>query len=173
MVRDSVKNIFSLTGKTVLITGGAGHLGQAMSEALVAFGAKLFILGHDEGKNKRYADELNLKYPSADCEAIKYDLDDDISIGNALSKVLKRTGRIDVLINNSAYSCAKALHEYEFEEWQKGLSGTINGVFRMVKQVLPIMMKQKSKCVGCQLCRLVYPKEAIEKALKRSKKRNN
>ncbi|WP_028129290.1 SDR family oxidoreductase [Selenomonas sp. AE3005] len=143
MVRDSVKNIFSLTGKTVLITGGAGHLGQAMSEALVAFGAKLFILGHDEGKNKRYADELNLKYPSADCEAIKYDLDDDISIGNALSKVLKRTGRIDVLINNSAYSCAKALHEYEFEEWQKGLSGTINGVFRMVKQVLPIMMKQK------------------------------
>lgn len=143
MLSDDVQNIFSLKEKTVIITGGAGHLGHAMSEALVAFGANLFILGHNYNKNNKFARELKEKYPKTNCIDICYDLDDDNSIVDAISRVLKETGKIDVVINNSAYSCSKVLHEYSFDDWQKGLSGTINSVFRMVKQVLPIMIKQQ------------------------------
>lgn len=46
----NIKDMFDLTGKTVVITGGAGHLGIGISEALAAFGAELYLLGHDAEK---------------------------------------------------------------------------------------------------------------------------
>ena len=51
--------LFDLTGKTVLITGGAGHLGKAMSEALAAFHANVFIASRNEERCDRLAGDLN------------------------------------------------------------------------------------------------------------------
>lgn len=135
--------MFSLIGKTIVITGGAGHLGHAMSEALAAFGADLFILGHDKEKNDSFAQLLQGRYSKKTCQALQYDLDDDSSVKSVIHQIIAHTGKIDVLINNAVYSCSKPLHEYAFYEWQKGIEGTINGVFRMTRQVLPIMMGQK------------------------------
>lgn len=139
-----INDLFSLKDKTVIITGGAGHLGHAMSEALAASGANLFILGHNSEKNMKFAKDIKTNYKNDICLAIQYDLDDDDSIKRAIGQVMATTGKIDVLVNNSAYSCSKPLHEYEYDEWQKGIDGTLNGVFRMTKQVLPVMMRQNS-----------------------------
>ncbi len=139
----NIRNIFDLEGKTIVITGGAGHLGKAMSEALAAFGADLFILGHDAAKNLRQAQILEKKYHLRLCQGVPFDMDDEKVIQTSIHKIFEATGKIDVLINNAAYSSAKAFHEFTNEEWQKGIEGTINGVFRVTKHVLPYMMEQK------------------------------
>lgn len=138
-----IGNLFDLSGKTIIITGGAGHLGSAMSEALAAYGANLFILGHNAEKNKRKAIELKTRYNLSVCESLIFNLDDDNSINETINAVVKQTGRIDVLINNAAYSCAKPLESYTYEEWTRGIDGTINGVFRVTQVCLRQMLKQK------------------------------
>ncbi len=139
----NANRIFDLSGKTIIITGGSGYLGSAMSDALAAFGANLFILGHDFKKNQLYADLLKQKYSLKICESCIFDIDDDTIIRNSFNTIKEKTGKIDVLINNAAYTTGpSALHNCSYEEWKKGIDGTINGVFRVTHQVLPHMMEQ-------------------------------
>lgn len=138
----NLEKIFDLTGKTVIITGGAGYLGSAMSEAIVAFHGDLFILGRDKEKNFAKAEELRKKYQAHCCQSFVCDISDEKNIVDVLEKIVQQTGRIDVLINNAAYGCVKDLQEFSFDEWQKGIDGTINTVFRMTQKVLPYMIKQ-------------------------------
>ena len=138
----SIRNMFDLTGKTIVITGGAGHLGSGMSEALAAFGANLFVLGRDPKKNHDKAAELKAKYNLPICESLIIDLADGSSIDSAINRVVERTGRIDVLINNAAYSCSRSLEEYTYDEWTRGIDGTINGTFRVTQSCLRHMLEK-------------------------------
>ena len=138
----SIGNIFDLSGKTVIVTGGAGHLGSAMSEVLAAYRADLFILGHNAEKNLKKAAELKTRYNLSICESLTFELADEKSINDAISAVINRTNKIDVLINNSVYGCSKALENYTCEEWARGIDGTINGVFRVTQTCLRQMLKQ-------------------------------
>ena len=140
----NIKNMFDLTGKTVAVTGGAGYLGAGISEALVAFGAELYLLGHDAGKVRRECARLREKYDGVTCESVAVDLRDKDSVHSAVDAVMQMARKIDVLINNAAYGCTKPLHEYEEEDWLEGIDGTINGVFRMTREILPIMLEQGS-----------------------------
>ena len=141
-VMRNIKDMFDLTGKTVVITGGAGHLGIGISEALAAFGAELYLLGHDAEKNQRERARLREKYEGLTCESIAFDLHDKTSVHDAVDAVMQSARKVDVLINNAAYGCVKPLHEYEEEEWLEGIDGTINGVFRMTREILPVMLDQ-------------------------------
>lgn len=139
----SLKDMFDLTGRTVVITGGAGHLGSGISEALAAFGADLYLLGHDAEKNQLERAHLQRKYKGLTCESVAFDLHNRDSVRTAVDAVMQKVRKIDVLINNAAYGCVKPLHKYEEEEWLEGIDGTINGVFRMTREILPIMMEQR------------------------------
>ena len=138
-----LQTLFDLHNKTVVITGGAGYLGSAMSEVLVANGAKLYIMGKDHQKNKDFADKLRKKYGLTRCESVTFDIDSKESIETAVNDIIKKEECIDVLINNAAYSCSRPLHEYTDDEWEQGINGTINGVYRVTKCVLPYMMEAK------------------------------
>ncbi|WIW71082.1 SDR family oxidoreductase [Anaerosinus gibii] len=138
-----IDNIFSLKNKTIVITGGAGHLGKAMSEALAAFGANLFIVGYDEDKNKKYAMNLKDKYKLDVCIGGNIDLKDEDSIKIQLANIIDKTGKIDILINNAAFSCAGKVENMTNDDWCKGIDGTINGVFRVTKYTLQQMIKQQ------------------------------
>ena len=140
----NIKNMFDLTGKSVAVTGGAGYLGAGISEALVAFGAELYLLGHDAGKVRRECARLREKYDGVTCESVAFDLRDKDSVHSAVDAVMQMARKIDVLINNAAYGCTKPLHKYEEEDWVEGIDGTINGVFRMTREILPIMLEQGS-----------------------------
>lgn len=133
-------NLFDLSGKTVLITGGAGHLGTAVSEALAAYGAELFIASRDKGKCENLADSLNQKYGGS-CHGIAIDISSEKSVSYCVNEILNYSGKIDVVINNAAYSVTGFFEDLTEETWKRAIDGTINSTFRVCFAVIPHMVK--------------------------------
>ena len=133
--------LFDLAGKTIVITGGAGHLGMAMSEALASFHANVWIASRDIKKCECFADRLNQKYGGS-CKGIGVDISSKESIHLCVKGVIEAEGKIDVLVNNAAYSVAGYFEDLTEELWSKAIDGTLNSVFRMCSAVIPKMIQQ-------------------------------
>lgn len=134
-------DLFDLTGKTVLITGGAGHLGTAMSRALAAYHAHVFIASRDGERCRQLAESLAREY-GANCDGISLDILSENSIRSCVNRLLEETGRIDVLINNASFSPAGYFEDITEDIWKEGIDGTAGGVFRMCSAVIPHMVRQ-------------------------------
>lgn len=133
---------FDLSDKILLITGGYGYLGKAITESLVYHGAKVYVLGRSQEKfdhafnsNTEREDRLFFKY----CDISKTD-----SIKKAFKEVYKTTGRIDVLINNAYYMKGQDPYEMTDNEWSTGVDGTLSSVFRCIREVIPYLEKNSS-----------------------------
>jgi gluconate 5-dehydrogenase len=92
--------LFSLEGKTVLLTGASGFLGRTMARALLDNGAKVLAFGGSERLEQQVA-LLNEEYGSGRVHAYRVDLYDIPAVENALAQVNREHPVIDVLINNA------------------------------------------------------------------------
>ena len=97
--QSSGKALFRLDGKVCLITGGAGHLGSAMTTALAEAGGHVCILGRTQGTLAALAKSLTDRGLSA--EAVTSDVTMAEDIKSLIADLKKRHGRLDVLINNA------------------------------------------------------------------------
>jgi NAD(P)-dependent dehydrogenase (short-subunit alcohol dehydrogenase family) len=93
------KDLFRLDGKVCLITGGAGHLGAAMSAALAEAGGHVCILGRTQNTLAKLAKDLTDRGLSA--EAVTSDVTMAEDIKSLVADLKKRHGKLDVLINNA------------------------------------------------------------------------
>lgn len=133
---------FRLDTKIVLITGGYGHLGKAVTESLLFHGAQVYILGRDRDKfSQSFQQELknsaNLFFEFCDISSTE-------EIKKAFSKIYDKTGRIDVLINNAFYSKGQSPERMTDEEWEMGIDGTLNSVFRCTREIIPYFKTAKN-----------------------------
>lgn len=99
----TLRECFSLEGKVALVTGGAGHLGRPMSEALAEMGARVVVASRNIDNCRSVAEALGSGHLAAPLDISSAD-----SIRATVSEVVERMGRIDVLVNN-AYSGPMAL----------------------------------------------------------------
>lgn len=133
---------FDLSDKIILITGGYGHLGKATSESLVYHGADVFVLGrHKEKFEQEFSDS------SINKEKLHFqqcDISDTASINNAFQQIADEKGKIDVLINNAVYLQGQSPETMTDAEWEKGIDGTLNSVFRCIREIIPFFKKNKS-----------------------------
>jgi len=137
----NVMEQFSLKGKTAVITGGAGHLGTAMSEGLAEAGANVVIASRDVEKCKKLAATLAKKY-KVKTLGIALDIRSMSAVKKCMAAVNREMGAIDILINNAAFGKGMSLTMSD-ADWLEGIDGTINGVFRCTQAVLPYMEAQK------------------------------
>lgn len=132
-------NTFDLTGKTILITGGYGFLGTAITQSLVYHGANVYVLGRDEAKfNKSFStieEPKRLHFLSCDVASTS-------SIDAAFQKVFEIENRIDVLINNAFYSRGNSPEKMTDDDWEFGIDGSLNSVFRCIRGIIPYFKKQ-------------------------------
>lgn len=138
-----MKNIFSLSGKTILVTGGAGHLGSSICQGLAQYGADVIIASRDQNKCIQLASKINQKYHS-NCMGISMDITNLQDVRLKIELCINRYGKIDVLINNAYSGKAGFLESFTDESWERGIDGSINGTFRVTQAILPHMKKQKS-----------------------------
>jgi NAD(P)-dependent dehydrogenase (short-subunit alcohol dehydrogenase family) len=124
------KDLFRLSGKVIIITGGMGYLGRAISEGLSEFGAHVIVLGR-----------RNLQGSIANIEYIECDVQNDLAFQRVVDDVLIRHGKIDALVNNANSSNRETWGEIDAEKWRAGFEGTLTHVFSCSKIVAAHMAK--------------------------------
>lgn len=141
-----VKEMFSLKGSNAIITGGTSPLGFAMAEGLAEAGARVVIAGRDEGKCREYAKKLS-DITGVKTAGLKIDISSSEMIESCFETACKEIGCPDILVNNASFSAQGSLETMTDKEWQQGIDGTINGVFRCTGAVIRYMKKNKSSSI--------------------------
>lgn len=123
--------------KIVLITGGSSGIGKSIGIFLKAKGFKVY------GTTRNTAN-----YPNFDAfELLELDVKKADTINTAITELIKREGRIDVLINNAGVGITGPIEETPNDEIVKAFDTNFHGPIRMMKAVLPHMRIQKSGLV--------------------------
>ncbi|MGC1132303.1 MAG: SDR family oxidoreductase [Nitrososphaeraceae archaeon] len=138
-----VQDLFDLRDKVAVVTGGSGYLGLYISEGLIEAGAKVFIASRSKVKNEKAIELLQDKIGSK-VRSLVLDVRSMESVKECFNEVVRDAGKIDILVNNATVSVGQKLEDISETQWNEGIDGTINGVFRTTKTVIPIMQHDKS-----------------------------
>ena len=133
MVEPTVQELFDLSGRTALVTGGTGHLGSALSRALAEAGASVVISSRDQERGAAAAAQLPV-VGDARHLAVQLDHMDPDSLARGFDAALEATdGRIDVLVNNGHEALANDWKSVTFEQFQRHL-GNAAGYFELARR---------------------------------------
>ena len=100
-------HVAGMTGKTVLVTGATSGIGEATARALAADGAQVLVHGRNRAKGATVVEKIKTGNPGAAVEFVEADFAELASVRALAAEVLKRTPRLDVLINNAGGTYAK------------------------------------------------------------------
>ena len=136
---------FSLRGKVALVTAGAGPLfGSSISTALAEAGATVVTASRSLDRNLAFAEEL--KSRGYDAHGLQFDLEDIASIDAMHADILRRFGRLDVLVNSalSREGHVGAFESQTPDTWQHAAGGDFAGLFRLCQLAVKTMSGQGS-----------------------------
>ena len=142
-------SLFDVSGRVVIITGGAGLLGRQYVECLSLAGAHAVIADADAEAAETVS--KNVKGESA--LAIRTDVSDQRSVKGMVSRVLDKYGRVDALVNNAALDPKFDIHhsnenksafeEFPLELWNRGIGVNLTGAFLCCQAVSSAMLSQR------------------------------
>lgn len=136
-----VKQLFDLTGRVAIVTGGAAGLGRQMAEALAEMGANLVLCARKKERCEQAAKELaalRVKTLAMGC-----DVRDPASIHEVVDRTAAEFGKIDILINNAGVSWGAAVEEMPLEAWNKVIDTNLTGTFLFSQAAGKIMERQR------------------------------
>mgnify|MGYP003323905070 CR=1 FL=1 len=129
-----------LTGKVVVITGGADGIGYSISCAMAAEGASLVIGDINKTKGEKVVNEI--RQSGFNATFCLCDVSSASDVQGLVDKAISHHGKIDVIINNAAIAIGgMPIHEMTFEQWDKLTAINLNSVFYGCKAALPHMIK--------------------------------
>ena len=133
-------DMFSLKGKTALVTGARTGIGQAISVGLAAAGAHVLLLGHRDnlGETKEKIDQIGGTY-----ETILLDLSEMATIREKLAPVIEKY-EIDILVNNAGIIHREPAAEFSESEWMRVMDVNINSVFIVSQEIGKTMVQRGS-----------------------------
>ena len=131
-------NIFDLSGKVAIVTGGNGGIGFGIASGLAAAGATIVIAARDQKKTERSVERL--KTQNAFAMGISVDVANEDSVIAMVDLTMKEKGRVDILVNNAGIGIRKQPQELTEEEWDRVVNINLKGAFLPSKAVYPHMV---------------------------------
>jgi NAD(P)-dependent dehydrogenase (short-subunit alcohol dehydrogenase family) len=129
-----------LAGKVAVITGASKGLGKAMALALARAGCHLALIArHPEALNAVAAEARELGVEAEPCLA---DVTDERQVQEVEAAVVKKFGRVQILINNAGINIRKPVTEFTLQEWRDVLDTNLTGAFLMCRAFVPHMRGQ-------------------------------
>jgi NAD(P)-dependent dehydrogenase (short-subunit alcohol dehydrogenase family) len=129
----SVKELFDLSGKTALVTGGSRGLGLQIAQALGEQGAKIIISARKQSELELGLEKLHSH--GIDASAIATDLADEAKVLPLVEQSLLQLGHIDILVNNAGASWGASAEEYPLEAWDKVMNLNIRSIFLLSQAI--------------------------------------
>jgi 2-deoxy-D-gluconate 3-dehydrogenase len=155
----SIQELFDLTGRTAVVTGGAGFLGQQFTEALAESGASVVVADIDANRAVEQANRIVKLGGKA--VGTTLDVTDPTSVNQLIEFSIGSYGGLDVLVNSAALdpkfeSSSQKMHDtsfesYPLENWQQALNVNLTGMF-LVCQAAAKVMKERGKGSIVNIC---------------------
>jgi 3-oxoacyl-[acyl-carrier protein] reductase len=128
-----------LTGKTAFVTGSTRGIGHAIARALYAAGAKVAVVGRDQGRAEAVAAELGERAAGVACDVAQSD-----QVEAAIAAAERALGPIDILVNNAGLTRDNILLRLTDADWDAVLDANLKGAFHTTRAVIKGMMKRRA-----------------------------
>lgn len=133
-----LEELFSVRGKTALVTGGATGIGRMIATGLVSAGATVLIASRKAADCERVADELN-KLGTGRADGFAGDVSSEAGIAALVEAVSARTDRLEILVNNAGAAWGEPLESFPYKAWGKVLDVNVTAVFHLTRELLPLL----------------------------------
>lgn len=147
MIERNYSQVFNLSGKTALVTGGAGVLGPEFAAALLQYGANVAVADINPETTAKVARSLAEKHRDH-VLGIVCDVAEPSSVAAMVHEVTEHFGSIDILLNNAAYfaddfpAFFAPFEDYSLEQWRKVMAVNIDSMFLVAQAVGKRMLEQ-------------------------------
>ena len=145
MDRAKLRQLFDLTGRVVIVTGGTRGIGRALAEGYVAAGAKVVVASRKPDACKET--EEHLRKLGGEALGVPTHLGDLASLAELVRRAHDAFGAIDVVVNNAANALALPHGEYTPEAWAKSLDVNLRGPVFLVQEALPHLKQSRHAAV--------------------------
>src|SRR5690554_1947002 len=129
----NVQQLFDLTGRTALVTGGSRGLGLQMAHALGEAGAKLVISARKEADLNEAAEEL--RAAGHDVTPIVANLASEDDVITLAEQAIATLGHIDILVNNAGATWGAPAEDYPMDGWDKVMTLNVRNLFLLTREV--------------------------------------
>ncbi|MDR0137176.1 SDR family oxidoreductase [Metabacillus idriensis] len=138
-----IKEMFDLTDKVAIITGGGRGLGEQMAEGFAQAGASLVLCSRKAAACEDVASRLSREY-GVKAMALSCDVTNSEDVKNVVKTTIEEFGKIDILVNNSGATWGAPVQDMPLEAWNKVMNVNVTGTFLMSQEAGKQMIKQKS-----------------------------
>jgi NAD(P)-dependent dehydrogenase (short-subunit alcohol dehydrogenase family) len=150
----NVSKLFSLSGKSALITGAAGHLGRVMAHAMAELKADVVLVDRDAGALSSLAHDLQRQWG---IKATPYttDLESDADRRSLIQSVRDSVPQLAVLINNAAFvgtselkGWGVAFEQQSLETWRRAIEVNLTAVFDLCQGLAPVLRTNRGSIIN-------------------------
>ena len=132
----TASDLFSIAGKTALVTGGSRGIGKMIAEGFVDAGATVYIASRKADVVEEVAKELSKK---GTCVGIPADLSKEEGCRALADDIASRVDRLDILVNNAGATWGTPLADFDEAAFERVLALNVLGVFHLTKFLVPLL----------------------------------
>jgi NAD(P)-dependent dehydrogenase (short-subunit alcohol dehydrogenase family) len=136
-----MSDLFDVSGKTALVTGGSRGIGLMIARGLVEAGARVIVSSRKSADVQAAAAELS---SLGECEAIAGDISTRDGALALAAATQERFGSLDILVNNAGAVWGAPLEEFPQEGWDKVIHTNVEGIFHLTVALLPALREAAS-----------------------------
>jgi len=145
MDRERLRQLYDLTGRVVIVTGGTRGIGRALAEGYVAAGARVVVASRKPEACKET--EQHLQAMGGEALGVPTHLGDLDALRALVERTIHAFGGIDVVVNNAANALAQPMGKYTPEAWAKSLDVNLRGPIFLVQEALPHLKRSRHAVV--------------------------
>ncbi|HET9894083.1 MAG TPA: SDR family oxidoreductase [Streptosporangiaceae bacterium] len=134
----SINALFSVAGKTVLVTGGSRGIGEMIAAGFLANGAKVYISSRKAQVCDATAARLS-EESGGTCVSLPADVATIDGVASLAAAIGQHEDHLDVLVNNAGASWGAPLDEFPENGWDKVMDTNVKGVFFLTQRLLPLL----------------------------------
>lgn len=138
---ERIKNLFDLTGKVAVVTGGAGALGHAVAKGLALYGAKVVVTSRTLASLEKVAEEI--KGLGGQAVPVACDVADEASVNIMMAKTLEEYGKVDIMVTCAGIANRYPAEDFPIDDWQKIMDCNVRGTWLCVQKAGKWMIENK------------------------------
>jgi len=135
----NLESLFSLGGKTALVTGGSRGVGAMITEGLAAAGCRVYISSRSSDACEQTAKRLD-GYPGK-CLPLPADISSMEGIEALVADLSKRTDSVNILVNNAGVAWGEPFEKFSEKGWDKVMNLNARSVFFLTQKMLPLLRR--------------------------------